>query len=121
MPHTVKLTDENRKECQAVARLFREASQKTGMTQPELGKLIGKSGKSISSIINERMRVTVPVARGLAKAFGVPVTEILPWLEELGSQGQYADIIDDYQDLNPGNQAIVRRTIRNLIDSQEEL
>lgn len=121
MPHTVKLTSENIAECEAVARLLKEANEKTGMTQPELGKMIGKSAKTISGIVNKRMRVTVPVARKLAKAFGVPVTEILPWVAELSVESAYSDIIEDYQELSDENQAIVRRTIRNLIDSQEDI
>ena len=120
MPHTANLSDENIQECRNVARLLKEENRKTGMTHQILGKMIGRSPKSISAIVNERMRVTVPVARSMAKVFGVPVTEILPWAATLSADNAFADVIDDLRELNSENQQIVRRMVRNLIDSQED-
>lgn len=86
-----------------------------------VAKMIGRSPKLISAIVNHRTRVTIDVARGLAKVFGVPVTQILPWTETLSDDQattEFHAVIEDLKDLTPENRAIALRMIRNLADSQ---
>lgn len=119
MPHTESMTKENREECARVNELFLAEKSRTKMTHKVLGKLIGKSDKTVSAIVNGRMRITIDVGRKLAKVFGVPLAEILPWTASLTGDSEMSDVIDDLQDLDPGNREIARRLIRNLLDSQE--
>ncbi|WP_299076731.1 helix-turn-helix transcriptional regulator [uncultured Paraglaciecola sp.] len=121
MPHTVKMSPENIAEYRNVRELFENEKRRSGMTHATLGKMIGKSPKTVSAIVNARMRVTIDMGRKLARVFGVPLVQILPWTANLTADGDYADIIDDLQDLDEENQKIVRRMIRNLLDSQDNI
>ena len=118
MSHETKMTPELLAECENVKRLFRVEKDRVGMTQRELAKMIGKSYKTVSAIIRGRTRVTVPVARELAKVFGVPVSDILPWVSELSADSDRIDFIEDFQNLSDENQLVALRMIRNLLDSQ---
>lgn len=119
MPHTTKMTDEDRDACTRVRKLFMAEKSRSKTTYDDVGRMIGKSGKTVSAIVNADMRVTVPVARKLAKVFDVPVSDILPWVAELQSDAQVSDFIADVKDLTPENQEVARRLVRNLLDSQE--
>jgi len=119
MPHTTNITDENLQECAAVKKLFEIEKARTGLTQVQLGEMIGKTDKSVSAIVNGKMRVTLDLGRKLAKVFGVPLAEILPWTSTLATDGKIADVIDDLQDLSDENLMVARRMVRNLLDTQE--
>jgi DNA-binding XRE family transcriptional regulator len=119
VPHTHIMTPDNLIECANVRKLFHEHRCKAGMTQAVLAKMVGRSPKTISAIVNARMRVTIDMGRKLAQIFGVPLVEILPWTASLTVDGDYADIIDDLQDLSDENQRFVRRMVRSLLESQE--
>lgn len=120
MPHSENMTSENLEECARVKALFDQQKRLIGMTHKTLGKMVGKSDKTISAIVNGRMRVTIDMGRKFAKVFGVPLSEILPWTAVLSGDSEMSDVIDDLQDLNAENREIARRMIRNLLDSQEE-
>ncbi len=118
-----KMSPEAIKECENVKKLFLQEKARSGMTHAILGKMIGKSPKLISAIVNNRTKVTIDVGRRLAKVFNVPLTEILPWTEEIGlDQGsvEHWAIIEDLQALSPENRVVAIRMIRNLLESQEE-
>ena len=119
MPHSTALTKENLAECANVKRLLSVEKHRIGMTHRTLGKMIGKSDKTISAIVNGRMRVTVPVARKLAKVFGVPLADILPWTADLAdSTGEMAEFIEHYRDLDLTNRKLLERMMLNLLESQ---
>lgn len=120
MPHTTKMSKTDLEACEAVRKLFEAEAARTGMTQIVLGKMIKKSPKTVSAMMKGKMRVTLPVAKQLAKVFSVPITDILPWLAEVLGDAESFDIIADVQDLNEENLQVIRRMVRNLIDSQEE-
>ena len=120
MPHTKKLTKEDLETCQAVARLLSEHKARYGLSQIALGKMIKRSPKTISAIVNGRMSVTLDVGMALAKAFDVPVTEIMPKLSAINSSSGHSEIIDDIEDLSPENREMARRMVRRLLDSQED-
>lgn len=119
MPHTTKMSKSDLESCLAVKKLFDRESSRTGMTQIVLARMIGKSPKTISAMLNGNMRVTLPVAKKLAKVFSVPITDILPWLAEVLGDAESFDIIADVQDLNDENLEVIRRMIRNLLETQE--
>lgn len=121
MQKNTKLTPENIAECKVVRSLLFKEKDRSGMTHATLAKMIGKSPKLISAIVNCRTRVTIDVARSLAKVFGVPLSEILPWTETLGPDkdtAAFSTVIEDLRDLTPENREIAIRMIKNLIDSQ---
>lgn len=118
MSHATKMAAENLVECENVKRLFLREKERVGMTHETLGKMIGKSNKTISAIVNGKTRVTVPVARKLAKVFGVPVVDILPWVSELDSDVSKMDLMEDFQNLTDENKEVARRMVRSLLDSQ---
>jgi len=106
--------------CRIVKRLFDEERNRSGLTQLMLSKMIGKSPQTVSAILNKKMPVTLKVAQSLSKVFDVPVTEILPSLAGIVDDPENFDIIADAQNLTAENRAVLRRMIRNLLDSQEE-
>lgn len=119
MPHTTNLSEEDKDACRRVRNLFEAEKSRSKLKHDDVGKMIGRSGKTISAIVNGDMRVTVPVARKLAKVFKVPVTEILPWVAELQSDTEVTEFIADVKDLTPENLEVAHRLVRNLLDSQE--
>ena len=121
MQKGTKLTPENIKECEEVRRLLAIEKARTGMTQATLAKMVGRSPKLITAIVNYRTRVTPDIGLKLARVFNVPLTQILPWTKKLREDSlerEFSAMIDDFQALNPENREIALRMIRNLLDSQ---
>ena len=119
MPHTTVLTKDNLEECRRVKELYESDKGRLKLTHAQLGKMIGRSPKTVSAIINGKMKVTLEVGRRLSKVFGVPLSDILPWTAALNGDSRISDIVEDISELDEENLSHARRMIRNLLDSQE--
>lgn len=119
VPHTENMSEQNKIECANVKRLFERERERSGMTQATLARMVKKSPKTISAVVNGRMRVTVELGNAFAKVFGVPLVSILPWTATINTDNNFADVIADLEQLTEENRKVALRMIRNLLDSQE--
>lgn len=120
MPHSDNLTRQDVESCKVVARLLAEKKSQTGMTQKTLAKIVKTSDKTISAIVNARMRVPMDMAIKIADALDAHPGEILPELANISPLNDNSEILELIQRLDQENFLTARRMIRKLLDSQEE-
>lgn len=67
---------------------IREVREERGLTQTELGDLVGKSMATVSKYENDQMEIRAVLLCRIAEVLGVPVTRLLPSFQSLsGSDG----------------------------------
>lgn len=119
MPHSTKLSNEDKAACRELAKLLRQRKDLDGMTHKDLGKLIGMSDKSVSAMVNGRMRISINTGRRLSRIFNVPLTQILPWTAEIAEESyKLINVIELYRQLDDPSQDIAEQMIQMLLAKQ---
>lgn len=120
MPHSDNLTKQDIASCKVVAELLAQKKAQTGMNQKVLAKMAKTSDKTISAIVNARMRVPVELAIRLAEALEVHPGKILPALANIKPIDDHSDFVTMIDRLDQENLEVARRMVRKLLDSQED-
>ena len=120
MPHSTKLTEENLRDCERATAIIEQYRKEHKLSYNEIGRLIGRTGKTINAIRSKKMRVSIVVARRLANLTGKAPGDILSWLNTAGLSGEIGEMVEDISELNESNLKTIRRQIRTALDSQED-